>query len=180
MAIYVTPILLQLYPLTVSFNSNMLTIHSCLSSVPLHLYLAVSAASSDMYLLFVLVHPRWSGSKSNWNWGSLRWHQPDHDSKRFPISLPSRLRPTCGYICFTGRLRHATWCHFWQIPQFYYAHFYNVCSSSYFHIHALLYIRNFCDSETSKTIACLFQFILCQLYSFRRFLSQYLSSSARS
>jgi len=41
-------LLLQLYPLSVSFNSNMLTILSILSSFPFHLYLAVSATSSGV------------------------------------------------------------------------------------------------------------------------------------
>jgi len=61
----------------------------------------------------------------------------------------------------------------------------NVCSPSYFHIHALRYIRPFLDSETSKTIIilcyCWFQIRLCKFHSYRHFFSQYpSSSSARS
>jgi len=44
-------LLLQLYPLTVSINSNMLMTHSFLSSFSLHLYQAVSAASSGRFSL---------------------------------------------------------------------------------------------------------------------------------
>jgi len=48
---FMSQLFFQLYPLTVSINSNMLTIHSFLSSFSLHLYLAVSAASSGVSLL---------------------------------------------------------------------------------------------------------------------------------
>jgi len=48
-------VLLQLYPLTVSINSNMLTIHSFLSYFPLHHYLAVLAASNGVSLLVAMV-----------------------------------------------------------------------------------------------------------------------------
>jgi len=78
----------------------------------------------------------------------LFWHQPTS-----PIAFPSNFHEGCGYICFTGRLRLATWCHFWQTSHFD-KHISNVCSSSYFHIRALRHIRSFLDSETSKTIAC--------------------------
>jgi len=45
-------LLLQLYPITVSNNSHMQMMHSFLSFFPLDLYLAVSAASSGVSLLF--------------------------------------------------------------------------------------------------------------------------------
>jgi len=49
---FTSHILLQLYLLTASINSNRVTIHSFLSSFSIHLYLAVSAASSGVSLLF--------------------------------------------------------------------------------------------------------------------------------
>jgi len=49
---FMSHLLLQLYPFMVSIISNMLMIHSFLSSLPLYLYLAVSAASCSVFLLF--------------------------------------------------------------------------------------------------------------------------------
>jgi len=55
----------QLFPLTVSINSSMLTIHNSFSSFPRHLFLAVFAVSSVYFFLSQLVPPQWSRSKSN-------------------------------------------------------------------------------------------------------------------
>jgi len=84
--IYTSPILLQWYPLTVSINSNMLTIPSFLSSLPLHLYLAVSAAYTAVCLFSSqMVHPQWSGSKSNIQLKLKKFAlAPAHDFNRFP------------------------------------------------------------------------------------------------
>jgi len=89
----------------------MLTIHSLLSSFPLHRYPAVPAASSGVSLLFTA-----GSSTLVWFEIQLKPRQfalvAAHDSNRFPIVFQSNLHPGCGYICFTGRLDQATWCHF--------------------------------------------------------------------
>jgi len=45
-------LLLQLFHLTVSINSSMLTIHNSFSSFPVHLFLAVIAVSRGVFLPF--------------------------------------------------------------------------------------------------------------------------------
>jgi len=151
------PILFTIY---VSLIASIVSSHGVnqqqyTDDIQLFVFLSPASLSSSLcslqWCLFSsqLVHPQWSGSKSNSNWGNLLWHQPTT-----PIPFQSNFYQGCGYICFTGRLRQATWCHFWQLKHLnFYKHISNVCSSSYFHVRALRHIPPFLDSETSKTIA---------------------------
>jgi len=162
-------LLLQLYPLTVSINSNILTIHSFLSSFPLRFYLAVSAASSGVSLYFT------AGSFTMvWFAIHLKLRQfalaPAHDSNWFQILAPIEVAAR-GYICFTVRLRQASWCHFWLLDVNFVQHIFYVCSSFYFYIRALCHIRPSLDSRRLATLVHSF------LYNTDR---HYMSSLLRS
>jgi len=140
-------LLLYLYPLTVSINSNMLTIKSFLSSFPLYLYLAISAASSGVSSLHswfihngLVLNPTKTEAICFGN------------SPRLPIACQSNFHRGCWYICFTGRLRLLGVIFDRHLN--FYKHISNVCSSSYFYIRTLCHIRPTLDSETFKTIAC--------------------------
>jgi len=120
------------HPLTVSINSNTLMIHSLLSSFPLHIYLAVSAASSGVSL----------SSLHGWFIHNGLVLNPTKKEAIYFCTSPrlqslshlTSIEVACGYICFTGRLYVKLGGVTFDKHLNFDEHISNVCSSSYFHI----------------------------------------------
>jgi len=143
---FMSHLLLQLYPLMVSINSNMLTICSFLSSFPLHLYLAVSAASNGVSLSSwfirtgLVLNP--TKTEAICFDTSPRLQSLSHLTS---IEVAGTSVSLLDYVKLLG----VTFDKHLNFDK----HISNVCSSSYLHIRALRHIRPFLDSETSKTSA---------------------------
>jgi len=137
-------LLLQLYPLVVSINSNMLTIYSFLSSIPLHLHLAVLAATSGEPLLFragLSTNP--TKTEAICFGTSPRLQSL---SNLTSIEIAGTFASLVGYVKLLGVTLNKHIDFDKTIS--------NVCSSSYFHIRALRHTCTFFDSKTFKTFAC--------------------------
>jgi len=111
-------LLLQLFPLTVSINGSMLTIHNSFSSFPLHLFLASLQSPAVCFFPSQLVPPQWSSSESNENQSTLLRHQPSTQ-----IAVQPNFYQGCWFFCPSSKQHQAPWRHSWQSSQFWLSHF---------------------------------------------------------